>query len=119
MCSFPPPVIARIPLLAMKLLPPIIEKNDSKSKPLVAKVTIYHLAIGTVWLVALLLGLNQYHPVQNWFLALLLALITGFIFTRTYYKRLGGYTGDCLGATQQLTEVAFFLGTLFFIGKTL
>lgn len=27
-------------------------------------------------------------------------------------KRLGGYTGDCLGAVQQLTEIAFYLGLL-------
>lgn len=27
-------------------------------------------------------------------------------------KHLGGYTGDCLGAVQQLTEVAFYLGLL-------
>lgn len=27
-------------------------------------------------------------------------------------KRLGGYTGDCLGAVQQLTELVFFLGLL-------
>jgi adenosylcobinamide-GDP ribazoletransferase len=27
-------------------------------------------------------------------------------------KRLGGYTGDCLGAMQQLTEIAFYLAVL-------
>ena len=27
-------------------------------------------------------------------------------------KRLGGYTGDCLGAVQQLSELAFYLGLL-------
>ena len=27
-------------------------------------------------------------------------------------KRLGGYTGDCLGAAQQLTELSFYLGLL-------
>lgn len=27
-------------------------------------------------------------------------------------KRLGGYTGDCLGAVQQLSELAFYLGFL-------
>jgi adenosylcobinamide-GDP ribazoletransferase len=26
-----------------------------------------------------------------------------------FSKRLGGYTGDCLGAVQQLTELAFYL----------
>ncbi len=39
------------------------------------------------------------------------------LFVRVYLAwrlqvRLGGYTGDCLGAVQQLTEVAFYLGLL-------
>jgi adenosylcobinamide-GDP ribazoletransferase len=29
------------------------------------------------------------------------------------FKRwLGGYTGDCLGAVQQVSEIAFYLGLL-------
>jgi adenosylcobinamide-GDP ribazoletransferase len=31
---------------------------------------------------------------------------------RYFYRRIGGYTGDCLGATQQVAEVAFYLGLL-------
>ena len=27
-----------------------------------------------------------------------------------FRRWLGGYTGDCLGAVQQVTEVAFYLG---------
>jgi adenosylcobinamide-GDP ribazoletransferase len=29
-----------------------------------------------------------------------------------FVNRIGGYTGDCLGATQQVTEVVFYLGLL-------
>ena len=31
---------------------------------------------------------------------------------RTFARRLGGYTGDCLGATQQLAELAIYFGIL-------
>ena len=31
---------------------------------------------------------------------------------RVYERRLGGYTGDCLGATQQCAEIGFYLGLL-------
>jgi adenosylcobinamide-GDP ribazoletransferase len=31
---------------------------------------------------------------------------------RYFLRRIGGYTGDCLGATQQVCEVAFYLGLL-------
>ena len=29
-----------------------------------------------------------------------------------FKRRIGGYTGDCLGAVQQLAEVAFYAGLL-------
>ena len=41
----------------------------------------------------------------------LTALVT-LLAARSFVKRLGGYTGDCLGATQQLAEIAFYLGLL-------
>lgn len=31
---------------------------------------------------------------------------------RTFARRLGGYTGDCLGATQQVAELAIYFGVL-------
>lgn len=31
---------------------------------------------------------------------------------RWFHRRLGGYTGDCLGASQQLAEAALYLGVL-------
>lgn len=45
------------------------------------------------------------------------AAITAAFLMRAYLawqlkKRLGGYTGDCLGAVQQLTEIAFYLGLI-------
>jgi adenosylcobinamide-GDP ribazoletransferase len=39
---------------------------------------------------------------MTWFLA------------RYYQKRIGGYTGDCLGATQQISEVFYFIILLVF-----
>lgn len=48
--------------------------------------------------------------------SLLIAFACAFLL-RTYlallmFKKIGGYTGDCLGAVQQLTEIAFYLGLL-------
>jgi len=43
----------------------------------------------------------------------LIGLAAGHLLPRALYeRRLGGYTGDCLGATQQLSEVGFYLGVL-------
>ena len=35
-----------------------------------------------------------------------------FLMRRWYERRLGGYTGDCLGAVQQCSELGFYLGLL-------
>jgi adenosylcobinamide-GDP ribazoletransferase len=40
-----------------------------------------------------------------------LLLIT-FIFRKYITRKIGGYTGDCLGALQQICEVGFYLGVL-------
>ncbi len=47
----------------------------------------------------------------------LLGLIAGHIAMRRVFEpRLGGYTGDCLGAVQQTSEVGFLLGVLAVLG---
>lgn len=44
--------------------------------------------------------------------ALVLAAGATFWLARLFRRRIGGYTGDCLGAVQQLAEVAFYSGLL-------
>jgi adenosylcobinamide-GDP ribazoletransferase len=44
------------------------------------------------------------------------AAITGLIAAGYCRRRIGGYTGDCLGAVQQLTELAFLLAGLGSLG---
>ena len=43
----------------------------------------------------------------------LLAGVVTLWLGRLLQRRLGGYTGDCLGATQQGAELAFYLGLLW------
>jgi adenosylcobinamide-GDP ribazoletransferase len=40
------------------------------------------------------------------------ALLVWFVLALWFIRRLGGFTGDTLGAAQQLTEIAFYLGVL-------
>jgi adenosylcobinamide-GDP ribazoletransferase len=37
------------------------------------------------------------------------------VLAQYFYRRIGGYTGDCLGAIQQVTEVGFYLTLLAWI----
>ena len=44
-------------------------------------------------------------------------LVAGhFAMRRRFETRLGGYTGDCLGAVQQCSEIGFYLGLLLWLG---
>jgi len=51
-------------------------------------------------------------PPRSAMAGLVLALAATLWLGRLFKRRIGGYTGDCLGATQQLAEVAFYGGLL-------
>jgi adenosylcobinamide-GDP ribazoletransferase len=82
-------------------------RTDGKSKPLATQLNGRELSLAALFgLVPLALL-----PIGLW-LALLPVIIVWLWFSHKLKKRLGGYTGDCLGAMQQLCEVAFYLGVL-------
>jgi adenosylcobinamide-GDP ribazoletransferase len=80
----------------------------SKSKPLATQLTGKALAVASCFGMLPLLWLP--------FDAMITGMLSGLLITvwlgRKLQKWLGGYTGDCLGAVQQLSEVAFYLGVL-------
>ncbi|BEV70975.1 adenosylcobinamide-GDP ribazoletransferase [Paludibacterium sp. THUN1379] len=51
-------------------------------------------------------------PARALMLAVLLAAVSTLWLARLFVRRIGGYTGDCLGAVQQVSEVALYLGLL-------
>ncbi|WP_329806656.1 adenosylcobinamide-GDP ribazoletransferase [Flavobacterium facile] len=83
------------------------EDELSKSKP-IAKQNTWKEIVG-----AFVFGLIPFLKLISisWcFLYLLIPLIlTNVSLTRYFKKWIGGYTGDCLGATQQIAEVVFYL----------
>ena len=77
----------------------------SRAKPLAVKLS----GGGMLW--AALCGLAPLAllaPVQIAWVAGLAALVTTAA-ARHFRRRIGGYTGDCLGAVQQLTELAVYV----------
>ena len=83
-------------------------RDEGKSKPLSTHIGNGELtfAVLTALLPLLLLPPQQSIP------AVILALLATVWLARLFKQRIGGYTGDCLGATQQLAEVAFYGGLL-------
>ncbi len=60
--------------------------------------------------------LLAFHALFAVALGLILSHLIANGFMRYCHKRLGGYTGDVLGAIQQLAEVAFLVGCLVALG---
>ena len=83
-------------------------RDEGKAKPLST-----HISNGGL-LFAVICGLLPllYFPARQVIPGILLALLATFWVTRMFRRRIGGYTGDCLGAVQQLAEVAFYSGLL-------
>jgi adenosylcobinamide-GDP ribazoletransferase len=82
------------------------DDDTSKSKPLATRMSKGELALAAFFGLAPCLLL----PGPKTLVALVLAALTTLLAARYFVKRIGGYTGDALGATQQLSELAFYLG---------
>ena len=112
------------PLLTIGLMPHVGDAAGSKSKPLADQIGVAALLTGFLWCF-MALALVSYAQAATKFIvidltdaALLQALLAAVaaslvawaLMARWFWHRLGGFTGDCLGATQQVGELAFYLG---------
>lgn len=89
-------------------LPYVREDETSKSKPLARALRPAELAAATAFGLAPLALLA---PLQAAAALVAVAALTLWA-ARVFLRRLGGYTGDLLGAAQQGTELACYLGIL-------
>ena len=104
-------VVSRsLPLVLIRALPHVGNDATSKSKPLADSISNTSLCIALAWTLGALGlagpalgGIPLAWPLLGSTMALLWLW-------RLFWRRLQGFTGDCLGATQQLCEVAFYLG---------
>lgn len=78
---------------------------SSKIRPVAKKLSAGNLAI------ALVIGTAPLFAFQNpWYVLILVPIaVTVAWLWRYFNKWIGGYTGDCLGTTQQVTEVVVYL----------
>ena len=85
-----------------------------KAKALAEQITAGECWIGvaTVLPLLLLVGLGGWLPWSGLLLGLVLIFPVVWRLARLFVKRLGGYTGDCLGAVQQAAEAVFYLGVV-------
>ncbi|MGQ0443187.1 MAG: adenosylcobinamide-GDP ribazoletransferase [Methylophilaceae bacterium] len=96
-------------------------KSTGKAKPLATHINIKHLLVATLFgllpyisMVGLLIyGQHSAKVIAQFVLMTALPVLAAWAWWRAkLIKNLGGYTGDTLGATQQITELMFYLGAL-------
>ena len=98
------------PLLLIRLLPHVGDVAGSKSKPLADQITGLSLFIAISWLFMALAGVFIVYDAIYLIASMVAASVAFLYMWRLFTKRLQGFTGDCLGATQQVCEAAFYLG---------
>jgi adenosylcobinamide-GDP ribazoletransferase len=81
--------------------------TSGKAKPLATRLSGGRLLASLVFAALPLLLLP---PSALW--AVVAVIVARFALARWFVSRLGGYTGDCLGAAQQVCEVVFLLVVL-------
>ena len=103
-----------MPVLIIQWGENVTDPDHSKSKP----VTSRKLSAGAL----LWAGLSGVLPLvflpRPFLLVILPAGYAAYVMTRYFKKWIGGYTGDCLGAVQQVTELTVYLGCII-IGRYL
>ena len=97
------------PLLLIRWLPYVGDSGASKAKPLADAIGGGALLVGVLWSVpAALLMLATQGPARTMAMAVACAL-AALLMARMFRRRLQGFTGDGLGATQQVCELAIYL----------
>ena len=98
------------PLLLIGLLPYVGDAERSKSRPLAGAISLGQLLAAGLWLLLALALVQAAFDDLLWLWPLLGAGLAWAWMWRLFARRLQGFTGDCLGATQQVCELAFYLG---------
>ena len=123
------------PLLIIRWLPHVGDDAGSKSKPLADQISLASLILALLWCAttlaliswvaaSVLSGTDVQTLTTAQVLSVLKVLACGglasaliFVYLlRLFERRLQGFTGDCLGTTQQLCEIAFYLGCALALG---
>ncbi|MBA4409301.1 MAG: adenosylcobinamide-GDP ribazoletransferase [Bacteroidota bacterium] len=86
------------------------EDATSKTNPIGKKGKGFDFALALFFGLAFL----AFVPLAYSLYVLPVLLLTTMVFRRYITNKIGGYTGDCLGALQQIAEVEFYLGFVIY-----
>lgn len=98
------------PLWLVWRLPYVGDATRSKSQPLTGHIEMSSLVTAHVWTGLAFMAVAWLFPEENWLTAGLLSAAGAIAMAGLLKRRLQGFTGDALGATQQVCEILFYLG---------
>ena len=103
-------VLSRLaPLFLIRWMPYVGDSGASKSKPLADAIANGALGIGIVWAVPAVMLLAWWSGGPATIAAMAACAVAAVFMARLFWRRLQGFTGDGLGATQQVCELAIYL----------
>lgn len=105
------------PLLLIRSLPYVGEADGSKAKPLADAISPAALGIALAWTAATAAAIAWWQGPLFVLAALAASGLTLLGMRRWFARRLGGFTGDCLGATQQVCEIACYLAAAIVLAR--
>lgn len=100
------------PMWVIASLPHVGDVAGSKSKPLADQITWGALLVGSMWCALAFVLAWLWQADSRWIAACLGSVLVMCWMRQMLKRRLQGFTGDGLGATQQLSELGFYLGLL-------
>jgi adenosylcobinamide-GDP ribazoletransferase len=104
------------PLLMIRLLPYVGEAGGLRAKPMADAISRSTLAAGLAWTTAVLVVVAWLGGPAFALAPLLGSALAFVLMARIFQRRLQGFTGDCLGATQQVCEIACYLALAIALG---
>jgi adenosylcobinamide-GDP ribazoletransferase len=103
-----------LPVALIRWLPYAGDADAAKAKPLSTRVSLGGVGVAVLWPVAVGGGLigARWLGVAAVVASLIAAALVALLMARWLRRRLAGFTGDTLGATQQLGELAIYLALI-------
>ena len=106
-------VLSRLwPLCIVRSLPHVGDTEQSKSKPLADQISGPALLVAALWCFGPLTLVWQASSAIYLIACVAASALAAGCMARWFARRLQGFTGDCLGATQQVSEIGFYLGAV-------
>jgi len=93
-------------------------REDGKAKPLATRISTGGLVVAGIGGFLPLAALVAISGRWIFLLCIPLTLAVRWWMAGRFRARIGGYTGDCLGAVQQITEIVFYLTLLACVWKS-